>query len=226
MEQTTTTAMPSRQGGTQKLWVAIGVLAVAVAALGGALWQTHQSSGTAAPPVAMATGPAPDDFKPDAAPPALQPLPSGPTANATAPAPAMSAVPQPVPAAGPAPMAAAPEPAAPPCAVCGHVETVRAVQRTQRPSGVGMVAGGVVGGLVGNQIGHGGGRTAATVLGAVGGGYAGNEIEKRTHTVTVYQVGVRMDNGTLRSVETRSAPPIGKAVRLKGHTLSPADGHK
>ncbi len=68
--------------------------------------------------------------------------------------------------------------------------------------------------------------TAATVLGAVGGGYAGNEIEKRTHTVTVYQVGVRMDNGTLRSVETRSAPPIGKAVRLKGHTLSPADGHK
>jgi outer membrane lipoprotein SlyB len=227
MEQTTTTGMTSRQGGTQKLWVVIGVLAVAVAALGGALWQKHQGGTVASPPVAMATGPAPDDFKPDAAPPALQPLPSGPTVNATAPAPAMSAAPQPVPATGPAPMAAAPEPAAaPPCAVCGHVETVRAVQRTQRPSGVGMVAGGVVGGLVGNQIGHGGGRTAATVLGAVGGGYAGNEIEKRTHTVTVYQVGVRMDNGTLRSVETRSAPPIGKAVRLKGHTLSPADGHK
>ncbi|WP_398494920.1 glycine zipper 2TM domain-containing protein [Variovorax sp.] len=229
MEQTTTTGMPSRQGGTQKLWVVIGVLAVAVAALGGALWQKHQGGTAASPPVALATGPAPDDFKPDAAPPALQPLPSGPTASATmaAPAPAMNAVPQPVPATGAAPLAAAPEPAAaPPCAVCGHVETVRAVQRTQRPSGVGMVAGGVVGGLVGNQIGHGGGRTAATVLGAVGGGYAGNEIEKRTHTVTVYQVGVRMDNGTLRSVETRSAPPIGKAVRLKGHTLSPADGHK
>jgi outer membrane lipoprotein SlyB len=229
MEQTTTTGMPSRQGGTHKLWVVIGVLAVAVAALGGALWQKHQGGTVASPPVALATGPAPDDFKPDAAPPALQPLPSGPTASATtaAPAPAMNAAPQPVPATGPAPMAAAPEPAAaPPCAVCGHVETVRAVQRTQRPSGVGMVAGGVVGGLVGNQIGHGGGRTAATVLGAVGGGYAGNEIEKRTHTVTVYQVGVRMDNGTLRSVETRSAPPIGKAVRLKGHSLSPADGRK
>ena len=123
--------------------------------------------------------------------------------------------------------AKAPDPAAvPPCAVCGHVETVRAVQRTQRPSGVGAVAGGVVGGLVGNQIGHGGGRTAATVLGAVGGGFAGNEIEKRTHTVTVYEVGVRMDNGTLRTVETRSAPPIGKAVTLKGHTLRPADGRK
>jgi hypothetical protein len=69
-------------------------------------------------------------------------------------------------------------------------------------------------------------RVTRSCAPGVGGGYAGNEIEKRTHTVTVYQVGVRMDNGTLRSVETRSAPPIGKAVRLKGHTLSPADGHK
>ena len=44
MEQTTTTGMPSRQGGTHKLWVAIGVLAVAVAALGGALWQSTRAA--------------------------------------------------------------------------------------------------------------------------------------------------------------------------------------
>jgi uncharacterized protein YcfJ len=37
----------------------------------------------------------------------------------------------------------------------------------------------VLGGLIGNQIGGGNGRALATVAGAVGGGYAGNEVEKR-----------------------------------------------
>jgi outer membrane lipoprotein SlyB len=64
------------------------------------------------------------------------------------------------------------------------------------------------------------------VAGAVGGGFAGNEIEKRTHTETVYQVSVRMDDGTLRAVETHSAPPVGKAVTLRNNVLSPADGHR
>ena len=81
----------------------------------------------------------------------------------------------------------------------------------------------MVGGLVGNQIGNGNGRTAATVIGAVGGGLVGNEVEKRTRTVTRYQVAVRMDDGTLRSVETGSAPPVGKAVMLKNGVLRPVD---
>jgi hypothetical protein len=120
-----------------------------------------------------------------------------------------------------------PHPAAPPCAVCGHVESVRPVQkRAQNTTGVGAVAGGVVGGLVGNQFGHGNGRVATTVLGAVGGGFAGNEVEKHVRTVTVYEVAVRMDNGSLRTVETKTAPPIGKPVTLRKGLLRPADGRK
>jgi uncharacterized protein YcfJ len=37
----------------------------------------------------------------------------------------------------------------------------------------------VVGGLLGNQVGSGNGRKLATIAGAVGGGYVGNEIAKR-----------------------------------------------
>lgn len=45
------------------------------------------------------------------------------------------------------------------------------------PIGIGI--GAVVGGLLGNQIGGGEGKTLATIAGAVGGGYVGNEIAKR-----------------------------------------------
>jgi len=143
----------------------------------------------------------------------------------------MAAAPQSAPAPANSTAVAAAEPApptraAPPCAVCGRVESVRPVQRQQKTTGVGAVAGGVVGGLVGNQFGHGNGRVATTVLGAVGGGFAGNAIEKHVRTVTVYEVGVRMDDGRLRTVETKTAPPIGKQVTLQRGVLRPADGHK
>lgn len=42
----------------------------------------------------------------------------------------------------------------------------------------GTVIGGVAGGLLGNQIGGGRGKTVATVAGAAGGAYAGNQIQK------------------------------------------------
>src|SRR6202035_2667216 len=42
----------------------------------------------------------------------------------------------------------------------------------------GTVIGGVAGGLLGSTIGSGSGRTAATVLGAAGGAYAGNQVQK------------------------------------------------
>jgi uncharacterized protein YcfJ len=223
------------------LWAAIGVLAVAVVALGGVLLhrQGPDTAASAPPPVVAAASPmAPDDFKPEAMPaaPAVPPTAAAPAPQAMAAAPmpapapvpmqAQGAQPAPLPAPSPAPMAAAP-PAPPPCAVCGHVESVRPVQkRLQSTSGVGAVAGGVVGGLVGNQFGHGNGRAATTVLGAVGGGFAGNEIEKHVRTVTVYEVAVRMDNGALRTVETKSAPPVGKPVTLRRGVLRPADGRK
>ena len=214
------------------LWAVIGALAVAVAALGGVLLHRQDAgappSTVAALPVAPSGSPtAPDDFKPEAMP--VAPAPAVPPVTTGAAPQAMTAAPAPSPGPGAAPVAAAAPvaPAPPPCAVCGHVESVRPVQkRAQNTTGVGAVAGGVVGGLVGNQFGHGNGRVATTVLGAVGGGFAGNEVEKHVRTVTVYEVAVRMDNGTLRTVETKTAPPIGKPVTLRKGLLRPADGRK
>lgn len=46
-------------------------------------------------------------------------------------------------------------------------------------SPLGMGVGAVVGGLVGSQVGGGNGKTLATIAGALGGGYLGNEVAKR-----------------------------------------------
>ncbi len=116
------------------------------------------------------------------------------------------------------PVAQAPAPAAV-CASCGVVESVSAVKRAQQTSGVGAVGGAVVGGLLGNQVGGGNGRAAMTVLGAVGGGYAGNAIEKNMKSVTVYQVRVRMDDGTTRTVERSNPVSTGARVVFDGDTM-------
>jgi outer membrane lipoprotein SlyB len=86
------------------------------------------------------------------------------------------------------------------------------------------VAGGVLGAVVGNQIGHGSGRTAATILGAVGGGFAGNAIEGKVRKETVYQVGVRMEDGSHRMVEVARAPAVGSHVTVDGAVLRGSDG--
>jgi uncharacterized protein YcfJ len=46
-------------------------------------------------------------------------------------------------------------------------------------SPVGIGVGAVVGGLLGSKVGGGNGKTLATIAGAVGGGYLGNEVAKR-----------------------------------------------
>jgi len=114
---------------------------------------------------------------------------------------------------------AAPAAAPVACTHCGVVESVQALQRKGEGTGVGAVAGGVVGGVLGHQVGAGQGRTAMTVLGAIGGGYAGNEVEKRARAVTVYRVRVRTDQGELRTVEQAHAPAVGQRVRIDGNTL-------
>jgi outer membrane lipoprotein SlyB len=105
------------------------------------------------------------------------------------------------------------------CATCGRVESVAAVKQKGEGTGLGVVGGAVVGGLVGSQIGGGSGKNVATVLGAVGGGVAGNEIEKRQRATTVYQVKVRMDDGSLRTVNQSTAPAVGQKVTVEGSTL-------
>ncbi|MBC7610396.1 MAG: glycine zipper 2TM domain-containing protein [Polaromonas sp.] len=114
------------------------------------------------------------------------------------------------------------------CAECGTVEAVTAVQREGQVNGVavgnttiglGTVAGGVLGGLLGNQVGGGNGKTLATVAGVAGGAYAGNTIEKNMKKVTVYDVRVRMDNGTTRNMEISSAVAVGSKVVVEGKNL-------
>jgi outer membrane lipoprotein SlyB len=90
------------------------------------------------------------------------------------------------------------------CNNCGRVESVKTIQSGAQPSGVGVGVGAVIGGLLGNQVGGGNGRTLATVAGAVGGGYAGNEVEKRSRVSTSYQVRVRMDDGQLQTFPSDS----------------------
>lgn len=127
-------------------------------------------------------------------------------------------------------VAQAPAPAPKPvvCADCGTVEAVTPVQRQGQVNGVavgnttvglGTVAGGVIGGLLGNQVGGGSGKTAMTVLGAAGGAFAGNKIEENMKKVTVYQVRVRMNDGSTRNVEVSSSVPVGSKVIVEGNNL-------
>lgn len=108
------------------------------------------------------------------------------------------------------------------CSNCGTIESVTPVQRAAPTSGLGAVAGGLVGGLLGNQVGGGSGRAVATVAGAVGGGFAGNAIEKNTRTQTAYQVRVRMNDGSVRTIEQGAAASVGARVVVDGNVLRPA----
>ncbi len=108
---------------------------------------------------------------------------------------------------------------APVCSTCGTIESVEAVQKKGEGSGLGVVAGGVLGGVVGHQIGGGHGKDLTTVLGAIGGGLAGNEIEKRTKSTTSYNVRVRMEDGSMRTVNQQTAPTVGQRVTVEGNTI-------
>ena len=124
---------------------------------------------------------------------------------------------------------AAATPAPPPPAIDpthGHIESVYATEKKGESKGVGAVAGGAVGGLVGNSFGRGNGRTAATLLGVVGGALAGNEIEKHARTVKTWHVVVKLDDGSTRTLNQDSAPGWrqGEEVRLVDGRLTRLDG--
>lgn len=91
------------------------------------------------------------------------------------------------------------------CADCAVVESVRTVQKQGEGTGLGAVGGGVVGGLLGNQVGKGHGRDAMTVIGAVGGAYAGHQIEKSARSTTQYQTTVRFEDGSVRTFTSAQA---------------------
>ncbi len=85
------------------------------------------------------------------------------------------------------------------CKECGTVTEVQTVEKKGEGSGLGMVLGGVAGGVLGHQVGSGRGKDVATVAGAAGGAYAGNEVEKSSKSTTSYVVHVKMEDGSNRS---------------------------
>ena len=97
---------------------------------------------------------------------------------------------------------------------CGVVQAVQQVQQKGSGSGVGMVAGGVIGGVLGHQIGSGRGNTAATIVGAGAGAYAGNEIEKNRNTKSYWTVNIRMDNGQNRTFTFSNPPTVRQGERV------------
>jgi outer membrane lipoprotein SlyB len=117
------------------------------------------------------------------------------------------------------PSAPAPKPL---CLSCGTVTSVTPIQHDGVGSGTGAMAGGVIGGLLGNQVGGGDGKALATILGAIGGGFAGNAVEKKMKKETVYQVEVRMDDGSTRSFEQAAHASVGAKVIIEGEGFRPA----
>jgi outer membrane lipoprotein SlyB len=106
-------------------------------------------------------------------------------------------------------------PAVAKCTDCGVVQSVRFVEVKGSSSGVGMVAGGVLGGVLGHQIGGGTGKTVATIAGAAGGAYVGNEVEKKKNTKGQWNVVIRMDSGQQRTFVYTNQPTVHDGDRVK-----------
>lgn len=117
----------------------------------------------------------------------------------------------------PAAPAAARQRAAASCASCGVIQAINAVEVKGKTSGIGAVAGGVAGGLVGNAIGggHGTGNAVLTIGGAAGGAFAGDAIEGHVKKQTVWRVTVRMDDGSVRTLQQSAQPPFATGDRVR-----------
>jgi outer membrane lipoprotein SlyB len=143
---------------------------------------------------------------------------------ARAPADFSSAPPPPPPGLEPQAQApVAPQPV--PAGSLGVVESVREVSTPAKTSnGVGPIAGGIAGAVLGNQVGHGDGRTIATVLGAAAGAFGGRAIEQNVRATKHWEITVRLDDGSIRTVSSPSAPIWhgGERIRLLDGRITPA----
>ena len=83
-----------------------------------------------------------------------------------------------------------------PAARIGTVESIQTANRAERAErGAARSAARSIGGGLGSLIGGGTGKTVATIVGAIGGGFVGNEIAARTRRL-VWDIGVRYDDGS------------------------------
>lgn len=98
----------------------------------------------------------------------------------------------------------------------GVVQSIEIVRQNNAGIGLGAIAGAVVGGIVGNQVGAGRGNTAATVIGAAGGAYAGHELEKQGRQPTdAYKLAIRMDNGSYQTLMQNSVADLRVGDRVQ-----------
>lgn len=207
------------------MWFALGALGIVTTGLAAALvMRSPDHTATApvgAPPAPALATPAPDDGTP----PVPKAKPQQPPSHAQArvgPTPRHAATQPPTPVAQRSNAAAAQVAI---CATCGTVESVQAVEQKGEGTGLGGIGGAVAGGLLGHQVGGGNGKTAMTVVGAVGGAFAGNEIEKRARSTTVYDVQVRMEDGSVRSFRRSEPIAAGTKVQAEGTTLRVSGGN-
>ncbi len=112
----------------------------------------------------------------------------------------------------PAPRA---EPAKPICHDCGVIDSVREIEKKGEGSGLGAAAGGIAGGVLGHQTGAGRGRDVMTVLGAIGGAFAGHAIEKNVKKVKNYEITIRFDDGSSQIITQDNPPAWRQGDRVK-----------
>jgi len=97
----------------------------------------------------------------------------------------------------------------------GVVQSIDLVRQGSTGIG-GAIVGGVLGGIIGHQVGGGQGNTAATVLGAAGGAYAGNQIEKRNQPqADAYKFTIRMRDGSYQTVTQTTIDDIRVGDRVQ-----------
>ena len=101
----------------------------------------------------------------------------------------------------------------------GQVTSIEVIPVASPPSGAGAILGAVIGGV---QFGSGSGKAAMTGAGIVGGAVAGHAIENRNkRDDEVYRVWIRMDNGSMRSLDFHRVDDlrVGDRVRYDGGQL-------
>jgi len=103
----------------------------------------------------------------------------------------------------------------------GTVAAVREVEQKGDAKGVGAVGGGLAGAVLGHNIGdH---NKLVTVLGAAGGAFLGNQIEKQARATKHWELTVRYDDGATQTFNSDAQPfwHQGDRVRLYEGKLQP-----
>ena len=199
------------------VWVAVGLMAVTIIALATAL--VVKSGSPATPAATAAAMTTPDQLA--AVPPATTT--AQPTSTGATTSPARGGDPRVATAnSTTSPTTAQPTVSAPVCSTCGTVDSYNAVTVQGQTNGVGAVAGGVGGAVIGSKVAGRGHHTLGGVIGAIGGGLLGNAVEKHVRTYTMYDVHVRMDDGSMRTVRQSAVPAVGAHVTVDGHTIHAA----